>query len=209
MIELTHEELTHASEEDVALFNKCIEGLPTREGLNGDGLDYMGVPIPYGSGPYLIKHIKETIELTGCARVLEIGFNLGWGSALWINLIKDEHSKYVCSVDISDKDETLMAANFLEHKYGPRFDFIHCDSKRVWYLLAGRYYDLCFIDGAHDEESVHNDIQLAIDLRIPYILFDDWYPRYGETQKAVALFRELELVKDMNNLRLYKVNYVR
>jgi hypothetical protein len=52
------------------------------------------------------------------------------------------------------------------------------------------------------------DIELCKQLKIPYLLFDDIMPKFGPgVLPAIEKFPELELVKDMNNLRLYRVNY--
>lgn len=199
MIELTDEELLYASEEDWAFYNKIIEGLPTMAGKNGDGLDKFGIPIPYHSGPHILRHFMEVRENIKPKKVLEIGFNMGHSAVMWLNM---GHIA-VCSLDISEKDETIEAAKLLEERYAGMF--LYFNRKHTAVDLG--QFDLCFIDGAHDEESIIKDIEYAKILSIPYILFDDWYPRYGETQKAVAKFPELELVKDMNNLRLYRVKY--
>jgi len=202
MQELTDEELLYASPEDWALYIDIIQGLPTREGKNGDHLDKFGVEIPYHSGPHILKHFRDVIEIVNPDRILEIGFNMGHSAAMWLHLSE----AHVDSIDISKKDETIEAAGFLEKKYGKpvvRFEYFNRDL----FWDGFKYYDLCFIDGAHDEQNIVNDINLCSYLKVPYLLFDDWYPRYGETQKAVVHFPELELVKDMNNLRLYKFNY--
>lgn len=199
MIELSEEELKYASEEDIAFFNKITEGLPTMAGKNGDGLDKFGTPIPYHSGPHILRYFRDTIEIVKPRKIFEIGFNMGHSAAMWLNL----SNVAVCSIDVSEKDETKDAADYLMGKH--RGMFLYFDRKYTGIDLGN--FELAFIDGAHDEENVTKDIQLCKEMKIPYILFDDWYPRYGETQKAVTQFPELELVKDMNNLRLYKVNY--
>ncbi len=201
MTELTDEELLYASEEDWAFYKEAIDGLPTREGFKGNYLDKDNIEIPYGSGPHIVKHFRDAIEIVKPNCILEIGFNLGHGAALLLAL-----NKSVDSIDISHKWETKYAALYLENKY-PDGEFRYWD--RVEYPDSPFIYQLAFIDGAHDEVNIMEDIRLCMKLRIQYLLFDDWYPRYGETQKAVAQFPELELVKDMNNLRLYKVNYDR
>lgn len=199
MKELTDEELRYASEEDIAFFNRITEGLPTRAGKNGDGLDKFGISIPYHSGAHILRHFRDTIEIIKPKKILEIGFNMGHSAAMWLGLANIA----VCSLDISEKDETEEAASFLEVKYPGMF--VYFNRKYTIVNLGG--FDLSFIDGAHDEENITNDIQYVQAHKVPYILFDDWYPRYGETQKAVAKFPELELIKDMNNLQLFKVNY--
>lgn len=210
--ELTDEELLYASEEDWAFYNKIIEGLPTMAGKNGDGKDKFGEYIPYHSGPHILRHFIETIKIVKPKRIFEIGFNMGHSARMWLELCPAD----VCSCDVSRKDETIEAAAFLDKtynkaytKHGDRFTFNWREEIGISKLnpYPEKYFDLAFIDGAHDQMSIFGDICMCKDMKIPYLLFDDWYPRYGETQKAVAKFAELELVKDMNNLRLYKVNY--
>lgn len=209
--ELPDEALLYASEEDWAFYRNAIEGLPTREGKNGDNLDKFWIPIPYHSGPHILRHFREVIEIVQPKALLEVGFNMGHSAAMWLNLTS--YNLGVISLDVSEKEETLNGAAILENNYPSRFSYINRNSKRFdrfyssWMELPATGFDLCFIDGAHDEKSIIEDTEMCINLKIPYIFYDDWYPRYGETQKAVAEFPELELVKDMNNLRLYKVNY--
>lgn len=195
--ELTDEELLVASDEDWAFYNKIIEGLPTMAGKNGDGLDKFGVPIPYHSGPHIIRHIQKTIEIVKPNRILEIGFNMGHSASMWLNLSEAE----VVSLDISRKDETLEGAICLYGKFSNRFTFLYREEFNKNTKLK---FDLCFIDGGHEEEDVTADIQLAKDLKIPYILGDDFYKRFGPgVQKSFDKF-PLELVHDMNNIKLYK-----
>lgn len=206
MTELTEEELKYASEEDIAFFNKCIEGLPTREGKNGDYKDKFGVEIPYHSGPHILRHFRDAIEIVKPDFILEIGFNMGHSSAMWLNLFDGD----VLSCDVSQKDETYAGMDYLRFKYPGRFTFQWRDDVNDYTANAyprHYYFDLAFVDGAHDEKSIIDDTELCIKMKIPYILYDDYYEKYGETKNALTHFPELELVKDMNNLRLYKVNY--
>lgn len=206
MSELTDIELLYASEEDRAFYNRIIEGLPTMAGKNGDGLDKFGVPIPYHSGPHILRHFRDTLEIVKPELIFEIGFNMGHSAAMWLSLFDGA----VMSCDVSQKDETLDGITFLRDKHFERFSFEWRDDVTDYIAKSypkHYYFDLAFIDGAHDDESITNDISLCKSMRIPYILLDDWYPRFGATQISVAKFPELELVKDMNNLRLYKVKY--
>lgn len=202
--ELTDEELLYASEEDWAFYNKIIEGLPTMAGKNGDGLDKFGIPIPYHSGPHILRHFRDTIEIVKPERILEIGFNMGHSAKMWLSLC----DAFLFSCDISNKYETIEAAKLIWQHNPDRFFYINRGSDMFGGAVSSWNFDLAFIDGAHDQMSIFGDICMCKDMKIPYLLFDDWYPRYGETQKAVALFPELELVKDMNNLRLYKFSNV-
>lgn len=198
MTELTDEELLYASDEDWAFYRKAIEGLPTREGFKGNFMDKDNIEIPYGSGPHILRHFRDALEITGATQVLEIGFNYGHGAAMLLKL----GVPFLYSIDISEKWETKYASLHLKDK---AIGFRYSERKNMAQPYG--YFQLAFIDGAHDEESIVEDILMCRYMDIRYLLFDDWYPRYGETQKAVARFPELELVKDMNNLRLYKINY--
>jgi len=205
--ELTDEELLVATDEEWAFYKRVIEGLPSMAGKNNDGKDKFGEFIPYHSGPHILRHFMDTIHIVHPKRIFEIGFNMGHSSAMWLNMFPGK----IVSCDVSKKDETLEGIELLRERYQDRFVFewredMDDDAIKAW--VAQYYFDLAFIDGAHDEQSIINDIHFCVALRIPYLLFDDWYPRYGETQKAVEKFPNiLQLVKDMNNLRLYKVNY--
>jgi hypothetical protein len=209
MTELTDLELLYASEEDWAFYHQIIVGLPSMAGKNNDGKDKFGEYIPYHSGPHILRHFIETIQIVKPKRIFEIGFNMGHSSVMWLEL---SNRVEVHSCDVSRKDETIDAAAFLNEKYDRidgRFTFNwreDIDDGKINPYPEG-WFDLAFIDGAHDDENITKDIELCKQLKIPYLLFDDWYPRFGATQISVAKFPELELVKDMNNLRLYKVNY--
>lgn len=206
MTELTDIELLYASEEDWAFYHRIIVGLPSMAGKNNDGKDKFGEYIPYHSGPHILRHFRDTIEVVNPKSIFEIGFNMGHSASMWLALCGAE----ILSCDISQKDETIEAWNYLTQKHHGRFQFewrMDIDEAAAKAWAQQYYFDLAFIDGAHDDENITNDIQLCKNMNIPYLLFDDWYPRFGATQLSVAKFPELELVKDMNNLRLYKVRY--
>ena len=75
MIEKTDAELMFATQEEWDFYNKCVEGLPTREGINGNHLDKYGVEIPYGSAPHIAKHFKKAIEIVAFDNNLEAFFS--------------------------------------------------------------------------------------------------------------------------------------
>lgn len=186
----------YASKVDWDFFNKAIEGLPTREGFKGNCLDKDNVEIPYSCGPHTIRNFREALSIVKPNNILEIGFNLGYSSAMLVLL-----GENVDSIDISEKWETKYAALYLENNNAGRFNYWN---RKDFPEPYGKY-DLVFIDGGHFEEDVTNDILLAKKLGTPYLLFDDIYPQYGPgVMPAINKFPELELVKDMNNLRLYK-----
>jgi methyltransferase family protein len=211
---ITEEALMYATQEEWDFYNKCIEGLPTMAGANGDGKDKNDEYIPYGSGPHLIKYFKEAVEIVKPESILEIGFCCGAGAAMLLALSE----AYIYSIEKSDRDETIKAACVLTERYKKevigiptyRFNCLVTDSKDAFQYLSHAVgtFTMAWIDGGHEEPEVTADIELCKQLKIHYLLFDDIFDRFGPgVLPAIAKYPELDLVKDMNNLRLYKVNY--
>ncbi len=197
MTQQENDELMYASPEDQAFYLKCVEGLPTLAGLNGTGNGSDGVPLPYGCGPHSVRCLREIIEITNPKSIFEVGFNMGWSAALWLEL---SPSVYLYSCDISKKQETLTAAKILTERYGNRFTYQHRDE-----LLIPFPIDLIFIDGGHLYEDVVKDIQFGQEIGAQYFAFDDIMIEFGPgVMAAIKLFPELELIKEMGNIALYK-----
>ena len=83
-----------------------------------------------------------------------------------------------------------------------RFEFILCDSKKVKPQLLNKYFDLAFVDGDHGHEGVINDVNLCLDLNIPYLVFDDWHHK-EEDQNAVEETAEEIYKNKLTRLKLY------
>lgn len=192
------EELMQSTPEDQAFWLKCVQGLPGLEGFSGTGYSANGERIPWGSGPHNVKAYREITEIVKPKRIFEIGFNLGYASAMWLELTDAE---YLFSIDISNKKETMKSAQILWERYRPRFDFF-CSTSRNYVLT--HEYDMAFIDGGHLEEDVTNDIQICLRAGIDWLVMDDWLPRFGPgVQVSVAKF-PLEVVKVWGNTALVK-----
>jgi hypothetical protein len=200
----THDKLLECSIEDKQLFDRITQGLPDRAGFSRDYMASDGKEIPYGSGAHIIQHIRRACDIVKPKEVFEIGFNRGHGSAIFLE-VSDAN---IFSIDISTRKETLHAAFVLKNRYADRFNFLGMHSGYVYPTFAEKKFDLAFVDGAHDKSSVVLDIKTCKRMKIPYLLFDDYYSRYGEVAKAIGEFEdELELVEDMDNLRLYKTKW--
>lgn len=207
MTQEENEKLMYASKEDQIFYLKCVEGLPTLAGLDGSGNGSDGVPLPFGLGPHSVKCLREIAEIVQPEAILEVGFNMGYSSALWLELC----GATVFSVDISDKKETLKAAEILTRRYKNsvdgqgRFHFMLGDSGRMYEYFKHHTFDLIFIDGDHMIEGVKRDIQLSLDLEIPFIAFDDILIEFGNVKEAIDTFgNQLELMCMNGNIALYK-----
>lgn len=193
----SHDELIAHTLEEKEFFEKCTEGLPKREGANGDFKDKFGVEIPYGSGPHTSRHFRKAIELCNPKAILEIGFNCGAGASMLLNLFNGN----LVSIDISKKDETIEAAKILTDRSNGRFAYF--DREDFEEELFCRFFDMAWIDGDHTHSGVTEDILLCQRLGIKWLLFDDVFPVYGVGVLTAIKKCDLELVCDMDNIQLY------
>ena len=106
--------------------------------------------------------------------MLEIGFNIGYSASMWLEFDPDKKLK-LTSVDIGIHGDTIKAANAVKELHGDRFEFILSDSRKVKPQLKGRLFDMAFVDGDHSADGISHDIQMCLDLGIPYIIVDDWH----------------------------------
>lgn len=198
-------DLMYASDADKQFYSECTNGLPSLAGINGDGKDKFGVPLPYGTGPHSVRCLREIVDIVKPKNIFEIGLNMGWSSAMWLELAPKAK---VTSCDISYKDETIAAAEFLANKYPKRFKYANrLESEAFDKITKGKDFDLVFIDGGHLIDDVIADLRLCMDLNIPFFAMDDWLPAYGEVEEAVKTFGDdLEVVNINGNIALLKNN---
>ena len=118
------------------------------------------------------KKFKHMLNCSRAKSVFEIGFNGGHSARLMLDIMKDDPDFRLHSVDICQHEYTEPLARQLE-KRDPRFTFQKADSKD---LLGSDLhgYDMLFIDGDHTEDGVRNDLLLALESGIGYILIDDY-----------------------------------
>lgn len=189
-----------ASHEDRVEFLAITRGLAPDRGLRGDGRDNYGQPMNGSLGPHSLRAVRRAADEVKPDSILEIGFNNGYSSAMWLHFRPEAK---IVSVDISDRDSTLYGVGFLSTWHHDRFRFVLADSKFCEPLLPRRDYDLAFVDGDHLEDGVYADLQLCIRLGVPHILLDDWWRVHGPGVKpAVARCPELRKVWSMGNIAL-------
>lgn len=169
-------ELPEASPDDIRFWLSCVSGLSGLEGFSGTGFDAKGRPIPYGTGPHSLPTMRRAVLETLPKEILEIGFGLGYGSAVLLALAPEAR---LTSIDPSDREETEASARTLAVRNEGRFRFHRLPGSAASGVLGDRRYDLAFIDGDHTEGGVGTDIALCFELDVPWLLFDDWEPRYG------------------------------
>jgi len=148
-------------------------------------------------------------------RMLEIGFNIGYSSSMWLEFDPDQKSK-ITSVDIGTHGDTVKAADAVKELHKNRFEFILSDSKKVWNKLEGKMFDLAFIDGDHSAPGVYSDIQLCLKLGVPLLLFDDYWTEndpnpirsvcedFQDNKKKISLIKVYNLEGVRSKVALYK-----
>ena len=67
---------------------------------------------------------------TKIKEILEVGFNIGYSSSMWLEFDPDKKS-CITSIDIGIHKDTLPASKAVKDLHGERFSFILCDSKKV------------------------------------------------------------------------------
>lgn len=98
-------------------------------------------------------------EYAGFQKIAEIGFNAGHTSEIFLESARNSK---VVSFDINQHFYTKPAADFMQAKYGDRFQFVEGDSQKTVkaYFKAhpDEKFDLIYIDGCHLFDFCMNDI---------------------------------------------------
>ncbi len=203
-MDISRDEYHRVPPEDQVFFNYCTQGLPDQKGFRGDGKDKYGQAITFSLGPHAIQWMRRHVSLASVQnplpaqfKMLEVGFHIGYSSALWLNLLPDVR---LLSIEISDKWETLYAAERLGRLYHGRFDFLLGDaSKLVDQIRPYGPFSLAFIDGNHLKADL--DIGLCRALGIPWMIFDDWWPDpFSTVQAKIKEAADLEVVEETGNM---------
>lgn len=157
----------HATHDNNVFFLKIRDGLPPGESHDG----------------YSLAHVMKTFEiamlLSHPKRVLEIGFNIGISSKVFLELGATE----VISIEIKDTEMVRSAERHLKEKYGDRFTLL-CPNTVKTASPVGEF-DMAYIDGSHDGDEVVFDIRFCKERKIKWLLFDDLWPHFGTVQNAM------------------------
>lgn len=125
--------------------------------------------------PFLL----DTIEIVKPKNILEIGFFCGASSMMWLQLSDAKLTSVDPMANLYEPqtkhDGLIENVQKLKDYFGAdRFTFIQKDSKVVYPDIKNKKFDLIFIDGDHTEAGARNDFTLALALRVPYLLVDDF-----------------------------------
>jgi predicted O-methyltransferase YrrM len=152
-------------------------------------------------GPHSVLAIREICQICNPKLILEIGFNVGYSSFMWLSLT----DALVYSVDNSLRDHTLVASQVVKKKFGDRFQFLHMDSATVAPLLEGKDFDFAFVDGDHSAAGIVKDLGTVRSLGIKNIAMDDYWPMFSAVQE-VLIESGYEMEKQWGNIVLCRSN---
>jgi len=121
----------------------------------------------------------DVISITQPTNILETGFFRGASAFLNLYLSKAKLTSVDPMVNLYDSsakhDGLLENVQKLKDHFGAdRFTFIQKDSRVIRPDIAGQHFDLMFIDGDHLDSGIRNDLQLALDMNIKWVLVDDF-----------------------------------
>jgi predicted O-methyltransferase YrrM len=173
-------------------------------------------PLAEGSSsPEQQDYLRRLVRRSSARLVGEIGFNAGFSSLTFLSASTDVQ---VVSFDIASRDVVGHAKEFVDAKYPDRHELIIGDSTlsvpRYRMQQPATYFDIVFIDGGHDYETVREDISNMRALSHPgtSVVIDDLTPWlwWGEgptrawteaishgTIVPVEIFKDGRLVRDI------------
>ena len=146
-----------------------------------------------------VTEMWDAISLIDPKKILEIGFNRGASSLAFLFTDIDE----IISCDSDGCNQNVI---ILKSIFKNRFNYAHCPSRDLLRNTAYYdYFDFAFIDGDHSYEYVHDDILICKNLRIGYLLFDDYLNGADEaTGKISEVRKAIETSPNLEIVRLYK-----
>lgn len=131
---------------------------------------------------------KDVIAITEPESILEIGTFHGGSSLQWLThsnanvvaidpIFHSDDEIYARDHNLPfppDKSDQFAHIEQIKAFYPTRYTFIQKDSQLVRPDLEGKNFDLIYVDGDHSELGVRNDITLALEKQIDWVLLDDY-----------------------------------
>lgn len=114
---------------------------------------------------------KDILARTRAKTMLEIGFNIGYSAAVWL----EAGIKHLYVIDINQHKDTLPALTattlaYLDKKIAWLLADSTSEEAKVWSIHP---IDISFIDGGHTYSVCMSDSLLSIDKGAKWLVYDD------------------------------------
>lgn len=118
----------------------------------------------------VLDMMLEIKERFSPSNFLEIGFYMGHSTSMWAKVLGQE-----CNI-VSCAPPHPRACHYapLVEKHTPNVTVHLVPSPSVYENIRDVKFDVAFIDGSHDQNSVKMDIEMCIKLGIKTLLFDNY-----------------------------------
>lgn len=157
----------------------------------------------YWSSVDCIDIAKDILDITKAKSMLEIGFNIGYSAAVWL----EQGINTLTVIDIGNHKDTIPAMMATA---------THYDTKNIlWWIgsslsseardLEMPYIDIVFIDGEHSYKAVKNDTELAQLYGATWLVYDDVIP--GHQNGIHKCIEELENNGMLEVIKKYKMTW--
>lgn len=151
-------------------------------------------------GPHSVAAVREICQICKPKLILEIGFNVGYSTSMWLNLTDAK----IYSVDNSMRDHTMKAFKIIKEQFNDRFQFLNIDSADISPLLERKKFDFAFVDGDHSAAGIARDLNLVRSFGILRIAMDDYWPMFSAVQEVLPE-SGYEIEKQWGNVILCKL----
>jgi hypothetical protein len=160
---------------------------------------------------------SDVLDIVRPKSILEIGFFRGGSASLWLtmseaNLLSVDPINDTATTDflistnqqrlIEPCDDQFVAVQSILENFPNRFSFIQKRSLQAALDgdLSNKKFDLMFCDGDHWESGVTIDLNIALSLKIPYILLDDF--QTGVTEAFLKMRNKFEIIRIYNQNKI-------
>lgn len=137
---------------------------------------------------------KDIVTKTDAKSILEIGFNIGYSAAIWL----EQDIKQLYIIDINNHKDTEQAIKATIKAYPDSFiNYLLTDSTddiaKQWVIPK---IDLAFIDGGHTYEICMSDSLLSINKGAKWLLYDDVIEKHNNgIWKAITELEEKNIIE--------------
>jgi len=158
--------------------------------------------------PFIFKPVIDGIYGShNITNILEIGFNIGCSATMWMEWHPEQTVK-LTAVDICKHKDTAPAAETVKERYGDRFKFIASNSFEAKQYLEDQTFDMAFIDGGHDHDTVVHDTKMALELGATIFVYDDYHVDDTSKHATNGVKKGTEILIEENLIELEKVYHI-